>query len=137
MITKKGNFDDKRIRAQIKKFKRDMPIIAANLARNHFLAGFRKGGGQTDKSKGGWRPRKGGADPDRALLVKSGNMRGDIKIRRSTFKNVTVAVRRIPYAQYHNNGTGRSPQREFIGRSLVLERRIDGLISRELLKITG
>ncbi len=70
---------------------------------NHFVQGFRQGGGQTDKSRSGWKPRKSGSD-GRAILVKSGALWRDLEVRNITKNSVTIGTNRIPYAATHNEG---------------------------------
>lgn len=141
-ITKQGDFNFRQFRRKYNRFKRRIPSIVANESRNHFLEGFRQGGGQTDKSRSGWRQRRpprserqARQDAGRALLVKSGNMRSDIKVRGTSFRRSVINVINIPYAIYHNEGTDNIPQREFIGRSRMLEGRMLRLIESELSKI--
>ena len=142
MITRRGEFNFRGTRQQFERFRSRIPLLVANESRNHFLEGFRRGGGQTDRSRGGWparRPprseRQARRDSGRALLVLSGNMRSDIRVRGVSFRRSVINVVNIPYARYHNNGTDRIPQREFIGRSRALEGKIIRLIERELQNI--
>ena len=114
-----------------------LPTILANEVKNHFLLGFRKGGHQTDSSRFGWAPRKRIRKRERnkgnrAILVDTGALRADIKIRKKTFNNIIVGTYNIPYAEYHNDGTERLPQREFIGQSKDLERKLFNTIITEL-----
>lgn len=142
MIEKRGEFDFKGKLKQFDRFRRQMPKILGNMARNHFLEGFRKGGGQTNASRGGWKKRKPALserqarrDQGRAILVKSGNMRADIQVRGLGTDRVVVNVINIPYARYHNFGTQRIPKREFIGKSDVLEKRMIFVINLELKRL--
>jgi phage gpG-like protein len=142
MIEKKGDFNFTGTLKNYNRFKRFMPKIVGNMAKNHFLEGFRKGGGQTDKSRSGWKPRKParsarqkGKDSGRALLVLTGNMRGGISMRSSSFRRTVVNVINIPYAIYHNRGQGKIPQREFIGLSADLNKRTIFVIRLELKRL--
>ncbi len=143
MITKKGSFNFKQTRAKYNEFKRRIPNLVANASRNHFVDGFRKGGGQTDRSRSGWKPRRPARserqarrDSGRALLVLSGNMRSDLRVRGVSFRKSVVNIINIPYAKYHNEGSGKIPQREMVGRSKPLERQNRILIERELKKVS-
>lgn len=143
MIIKKGNFDFKEQQKKFVKFQRQMPKIIAEEAKNHFVAGFRKGGGQTDKSLSGWKARKPARttreaqrSEGRAILVKSGNMRADIMARTISFRKIVINVIHIPYAIFHNEGEGKLPQREFIGDSRALEAKIARLVDQEISKVT-
>lgn len=122
--------------------KRKIPLRIANLAQRHFLEGFRRGGGSTNASIGGWAPRKRSRSArerkrsvGRAILVRSGKLRADIKKRKISFAKTSVGTRSIPYAEYLNDGTPRMKQREFIGDSRVLERKIDSIIKSEMDKM--
>ena len=122
--------------------KTKLPLKLANDVQRHFLKGFRRGGGSTDASIGGWAKRKTSRSArerkrsvGRALLVRSGKLRSDIRKRKVSFRNVTVGTRSIPYAGFINDGTPRMEQREFIGDSRVLEKKIENRISNELDKI--
>ncbi len=72
---------------------------------NWFLEGFRKGGGQTNESRGGWPARKHTeAGSPRAILVQSGDLFDDIEVIRATNRMVEIGTTRIPYAATHNEG---------------------------------
>ena len=141
-IVKVGEFNFKGIEKDLEKFKIEMPILAGNLAKNHFLKGFKKGGGQTERSKGGWRQRKrargraGARNQGTALLVQTGDLRADINVRGATFRKTVINTRRINYASFHNEGQGRLPRREFVGVSRSLEKKTLNLINKNLRKIT-
>lgn len=138
----KGNNIFKQIKNRYTLTKRKLPLRLANDVQIHFLRGFDRGGGSTNASIGGWKPRKTSRSArerkrskGRALLVRSGKMKSDIKKRKISFHNITVGTRSIPYAGYINDGTPRMPQREFIGDSRVLERQIEQRIEKEIGKI--
>lgn len=115
---------------------RRLPTELGNMAKNHFLEGFEKGGGQTDKSAGGWTPRTSRNRSDRrnkrsrAILVDSGDLRRDIHaiIRAGGFSVITDGT---DYAEYHNEGEGQE-QREFIGESKELDRKLKAHIEEQL-----
>ena len=132
----------KEVGRNYKLVKSGVPLKLANTVQNHFLEGFRKGGGQTDSSVGGWTPRKHSRSArirkrssGRAILVDKGILRSDIKKRRISFRNVTVGTRNVPYAGYINEGTSRMDKREFIGDSRVLERKVEMQLVNEMNKI--
>lgn len=142
MIEKRGDFNLPQLKRDLRTFRRNIPRIVAEESKNHFVAAFRKGGGQTDRSRSGWKARKPARTPrearrsaGRAILVRSGNMRDDIKARTVSFRQIKINVIHIPYAIYHNDGTKDLPQREFIGDSRVLERKTERLIDQELERI--
>lgn len=132
-LKKKGDF---KIDESLKKFKgiqKTMPLILANDAKNHFIKGFRQGGGQTDKGK--WVPRKkkeGGGS--RAILVLKGRLWKSIKVKSATFNRIVVGSVGVKYAERHNAGLAGMPQREFIGLSKTLERKTVKTIEKELDK---
>ena len=128
------------------KLKRDLPLLVANKAKNHYLEGFRRGGGMTDKSRGGWKQRKK-ADKQRgrrAILVKSGALRNDVDIRKTTFEEIILGTSDTIYADVHNEGlrAGRGtgfnmPQREFLGKSRALDGKINTLIKKKMKQQYG
>ena len=123
--------------------KRDLPLRLGNMAKNHFLLGFRKGGYQTAKSINGWPKRK--VDPpgkERKILIGKGSgiLRGDIKVREYKFNRIVVGTSAATqdYAEIHNKGlqgkafgkyTFKMPRREFIGRSVELHKKIKNKIN--------
>lgn len=165
LIGKGFEFD--KVLKNMSRDKKQMPLILGNIAKNHFLEGFRKGGGQTDASRGGWKERK--TDPGRAILVKSGKLRRDIKVRKATFNKIVIGTGGITkdYAEAQNEGTKMTvtekqkgyfiaqynkakgdkkkfwanmigaqtitiPQREYIGNSTVLNRKLKKRIIKEV-----
>jgi len=118
--------------------KKDLPLILGNLAKNHFLEGFEKGGGQTNDSLNGWQQRVI-IDGGRAILVKSGMLRRDIKLKKYSFNRIVVGTSGITqdYASVHNKGYKKRniPKREFIGKSNVLNKKIIKKIIFELNKV--
>lgn len=141
-LRKIRGFKIKQIGIRYKSFQVGMPLKIANDVQSHFLKGFRRGGGSTDASIGGWKKRKPSRSirerkrsVGRALLVRTGKLRADIKKRKVTFRKIIVGTRSLPYAGYINEGTENMPQREFIGDSRILEAKIKRKITRELDKI--
>jgi phage gpG-like protein len=107
-IEKRGSFNlDKAQREFETKTKRQLPLLIANQAVNHFDKGFRNGGGQTDASKAGWKERaftKGKGK--RAILVKSGRLRRDIQRKVVNFAKTVIGTTNVTkdYADIHNEG---------------------------------
>lgn len=115
------------------KLKRDLPILIANMAKNHYLEGFRRGGYQTDASRTGWKQRKSNRKSiGRAILVRTGQLRNDIDVRKTTFEQIILGTNDVPYASYHNEGTEKMPQREFLGDSRMLDLKVNKLITRKM-----
>ena len=134
---RKGNWNIKGLQSQFNNFKNNIPVIIANVALNHFLEGFRKGGYQTDDSRSGWAGRKSRTRRNigRALLVNTGALRNDILRREVNSKRIVIGTRNIAYASVHNEGTERMPKREFLGNSTVLNNKITSIIKNKLSKI--
>ena len=138
-----GKFKIKSKQVFNSQIKRRLPIRLAVQIEKHFREGFEKGGGQTEASKGGWKARKK-EDSGRAILVKSGVLRRDVKQREAHFNAIRIATSNttIDYAEVHNRGlrSGRGsgftmPKREFIGASKVLDGRLNKMISGELKRM--
>ena len=130
-------FDLNVITLRFKGIEKKLPYQIGNLAVNWFKNGFRKGGGMTNRSRSGWQERSiysREKDKGRAILVKSGNLRSDIKRRETRFNRIVIATRSIDYASYHNNGTKTMPKREFIGDRAQLNKRIKTLITQNIEK---
>lgn len=135
MIRRKGSFRINEKKAKFSRFKKEVPILLANKSRNHFLEGFRRGGGQTDKSRSGWAPRKSRRQPSRAILVLSGALRRDISVLFSQWSKIIVGSINLPYSRRHNEGLAGMPQREFIGESRELKRKHIKIILRKLIRL--
>jgi phage gpG-like protein len=121
---------------ELQRTRQYLPILVGNQAKNHFLRGFRNGG-FTDATLEPWAARKK-ADKNpkpRAILVKTGHLRGSIRVKVATFQKIEIGAYGIPYAVYHNQGVGKMPKRKFIGESKTLNRNIRALINREFIKI--
>ena len=110
-IKKIGGFNLKKKLRLLQRAKANhMPRLIANMAKNHFLEGFRKGakkgGGQTDDSSSGWDRRKKETRQSRrrSILVKEGDLRKSIKVIAATWEKIIVGSREIPYAEIHNEG---------------------------------
>ncbi len=133
-IERKGDF---KVNESVKKFRRvkkTLPLILANNAKNHFVKGFRQGGGQTDKGK--WIPRKKKEEGGRrAILVFRGRLWKSIGIISASFDKISVGSRGVKYAKRHNEGLDGMPQREFVGPSKVLEKESRKKIENEMKKM--
>lgn len=116
------------------RLKRNLPRIIANNSLNHYLKGFRNGGGQTDA--GAWAARKRGAprNAGRGILVDTGALRRDVKVRTTTFKRIIIGTSRIAYARRHNEGLN-MPKREFLGDSKKLDKQNKKLILKSIDKV--
>jgi phage gpG-like protein len=101
--------------------KRRVPRIVGTTAVEFFKENFRRQG-FVDQGLEAWPPRQDGNN-DRALLIKSGRLRRSIRVLRANRNAVQVGTN-VPYAKYHNQGTQHLPQRQFIGRSAGLRKRL-------------
>ena len=130
-------------------------------ARNHFVKSF-KDQGFTDQTIEKWEPRKdevattGGIDfrrsrtgfidsnaTNRAILVKTGDLRRSIRIVAKTADSVTIGTD-LPYAQIHNEGGkgmafGRyefdMPKRQFMGDSQKLIEKLKLMLQKKIKQI--
>ncbi len=80
-----------------------LPQAMADAARNFFVDSFKRQGWYEGRILKKWKPRKKNTDRKRAILVKSGRLRRSIRIRRATFRRITIAAE-APYAAAHNFG---------------------------------
>ena len=115
---------------------RTLPKLVGNEAKTHYVRGFRSGGRQTDASAGGWAPRKK-SDKQRtrrAILVRTGQLFGDIDVRSANSRRIILGTQSTPYSSFHNDGTNTLPQREFLGPSRKLNTKIERIFNREFKK---
>lgn len=171
-LKKRGDFKLDLVLRKLARVKRKMPTILGNMAKNHFLDGFRREGKQTDNSSGGWKNRAFTKGVQRNLLVNRGFLKDDIKVNNKSFSKIVIGTSSITkdYASIHNEGasikvtdkmrsyfwakyyetkdksekeyyknlalTQKSsfeiPQREFIGRSKKLNRKVKTRIKKEI-----
>lgn len=149
-VKKVGSFKFKFSKRLFASQKRSLPIILGNLAKNFFLEAFRKGG-FTDVGFKRWRQRRkrlgrGRTSPtlkESANLTLTGKLKRSIKVRPATFK-LTRIFTNLGYAAIHNFGLQglafgkapfKMPEREFIGNSRTLERKLERRIVREIDKV--
>ena len=137
-----GGFELDNVATRFEVFKRTAPRVIAEQSKNHFLEGFRKGGGQTNDSKSGWQARKNNAQRNsgRAILIDTGSLRRSITVLKATWQSIIIGTTRIPYADRHNEGItdklGRAmPKREFIGDSDELDKKNKTLITRLIMRV--
>jgi len=128
--------------------RRRIPILVANTAKNHFLQGFRQGaqggGGFTDASRGGWQRRKKitRRQRNKSILVQRSFLRNFIRkkgVLEKSFQQIILGTSGIRYAGIHNEGGTittenaviNMPQREFIGQSRRLNKKILVILKNE------
>jgi phage gpG-like protein len=131
------NFQKKMIEFRLAKTR--LPVIVANATKNHFVKGFRDGG-FTDEILDPWEARKTKNKSDRrtnkvrAILVKTGALRGSIRVMSATFDKIEVGTDLV-YAARHNQGLAGMPQRKFIGSSAQLTKKIRLIIRNQIKSI--
>lgn len=142
-VQKRGSFKFKLTKRLFASQKRTLPIALGNIAKNFFKDAFRKGG-FTDVGFKRWQSRRkrlgrGRTSPtlkEGANLILTGKLRRSIKVRPATFK-LTRIFTNLGYAAIHNFGLQglafgkhefQMPEREYMGDSRVLERRLENRI---------
>lgn len=103
----------------------------AKMSAEWFRSGFPEsrndnGGRKTDLSKGGWPKRK--KEYLYPALNKTGNLKKSVVSVQNSVKTD------VYYASFHNDGTDRLPQRQFIGNSKELDKKCEDMIVDELTK---
>jgi len=145
-LRKKGSFNINKSIARFQRLKPRLPRQIANQALNFFGKSFRQGG-FADKVFKRWpkrfkrlsRLRSSRTIKEAATLVKSGHLRGAWAVLSASFSKISVGTRGVRYARRHNEGLtdrlGRKmPKRKFIGKSTILERKLERRIVKEIDK---
>lgn len=124
--------------------KHDLPVIVGTEAKNHFREGFDKEG-FTDKSLVKWKPRKERRRKDGSMSAKERTRvgrkiltgeTGELSKIESEPGTATVKVyTEASYAKFHNDGTDKLPQRQFMGESQELNQKIEKVILEEVEKL--
>jgi phage gpG-like protein len=126
-----GNSFEQVIRVSINNYSRGraaLPKRLGNEAVNHFKDNWRKQGFDNTTVQP-WKSRKGGKDPGRAILVKTGRLRRSFNMIVQSISRVFVE-NDAPYGIHHNYGTKKMPQRKFMGKSQNLDEKSGVLIMR-------
>lgn len=99
-----SKFNFKTVQRNFLQMKRDLPKVIANDALRFFLDSFTKQGWDDGGLKK-WKKRKVNKGKNRAILVKSGRLRRDVRRSQTsaTFNLIKFVVDN-PYAHVHNNG---------------------------------
>ena len=87
------------------------------------------GGRKTNESEGGWEPRK--KKYLYPALTKTGKLKKSIKSEKNVVKTD------VYYASFHNDGTNKLPQRQFIGDSKEMDNKMLKYITDKLTKYLG
>ena len=149
-VKKIGSFKFRLTKRLFASQKRTLPIVLGNIAKNFFLEAFRKGG-FTDTGFKRWKQRRkrlgrGRTSPtlkEAATLVLTGKLKRSIRVRPATFR-ITRIFTNVVYAAIHNIGLQglafgkapfKMPEREFIGNSRTLERKLERRIFKEMDKV--
>ena len=107
-----------------------LPTIVGETARNHFLTSFTKLDGFNDRPFQSWPARKK-KNGGRKLLVKTSRLKRGVR-KKSIPQGVRI-FNNVKYAATHNfglnvkkrgGGSFKMPQRQFIGESNVLNKRV-------------
>lgn len=114
--------------AKVKQVLRKLPRDIGNEALLWFINNFKK---QQSPEGHPWQARKDG-DSSRALLVKSGRLRKSIRVTRVASNGARIGTN-VNYAKYHNQGTGKTPQRQFLGKSAALNSRLQRFVKAKIL----
>jgi phage gpG-like protein len=122
--------------------KRTLPIIIGETAKNFFQDNFKKQGFDDNGVKR-WQARKGQvsfnglarvskkSESGRAILVKTGDLRNSIRVKSASMRKIVIATD-LDYSKIHNDGSNKMPQRQFIGESANLNKKIVELISTNI-----
>jgi phage gpG-like protein len=112
--------------------KSTMPNNVSNIAQKFFIANFSKQGFD-DNTVERWKPiKKTSAKRVGGILVKSGRLRGSIKIKTATWAKILLESA-LPYSAIHNYGLRgvafgkhpfQMPKRQFMGDSFNLRKKI-------------
>lgn len=101
-MANKFGFD--KVLKNVDQLKKTLPVLLANQAQTFFVGSWKQQGWMATSLER-WPKRKGGKDPGRATLVKSGKLRRAVgqSIRFKTFDKIQLVVA-LPYAAVHNDG---------------------------------
>lgn len=125
---------------QIKKIFAKMPDVVGSIAVDTTMDSFSAEQFQ-DQGSQKWAPRKNDKDSGkardkrRALLVDSGDLRRSIDYE-SRPGEVAVGTD-VKYAQRHNEGLKGMPQRQFMGESSVMDKKVEDWMDKEVEKVFG
>jgi phage gpG-like protein len=145
-----SQFDFRRVQIRLQQAERGLSLAIANVAKNEFLNNFREQGFNGKKWKevqrriAGTKAYAGNKDKGkrtRAILQGkgSGRLRKDVANSVSNgIKNSELSYTLIvdnEYASYHNDGTSKIPQRQFVGMTEKLNKKILNKINEKIIQI--
>lgn len=146
------NFEEiwTKVEAQLKVAKGDIPKELGNHAQRFFTRSFNNQGftyqgfekwEEVQRRKPGTKafkyPKRGAAARhSRAILVDSGNLRRAVaaSLKSAAFDRIVLSVD-VPYAEVHNEGSGRMPQRKFMGDSHILNTELTDKIRKRFANV--
>lgn len=143
-------FQFERTIVKLRQNQQGLSLLMANLAKNSFLDNFKEQGFDGKKWKevqrriAGTKAYAGNKDSGkrtRAILQGkgSGRLRRDVANSVSNgHKNGELSYTLVvdnPYAGYHNDGTSRIPQRQFVGMTEKLNKQIIEKINAKIMEI--
>lgn len=145
-----SQFDFNRVQIRLKEAEKGLSLSLANVAKNDFLNNFREQGFNGQKWRevqrriAGTRAYAGNKDlgkRTRAILQGkgSGRLRKDVAnsvsngIKHSEL-SYTLIVKN-EYSNYHNEGTAKIPQRQFVGMTEKLNKKLLNKINEKFSKI--
>jgi phage gpG-like protein len=145
-----NQFDFRRVQIRLKEAEKGLSLSLANVAKNDFLNNFREQGFNGQKWRevqrriAGTKAYSGNKDlgkRTRAILQGkgSGRLRKDVANSVSNgIKNSELSYTLIvnnEYASFHNDGTKRIPQRQFVGMTEKLNKKLLNKINEKFSKI--
>lgn len=145
-----SQFDFRRVQLRLQQAEQGLSLSLANIAKNEFLNNFKDQGFNGKKWRevqrriAGTRAYAGNKDPGkrtRAILQGkgSGRLRKDVANSVSNgIKNSELSYTLIvnnEYASYHNDGTKKIPQRQFVGMTEKLNKKIINKINEKFSQI--
>jgi phage gpG-like protein len=145
-----SQFDFRRVQIRLKEAEKGLSLSLANIAKNEFLNNFREQGFNGKKWRevqrriSGTKAHSGKKDKGkrtRAILQGkgSGRLRKDVANSvNNGVKNSELSYTLVvgnEYASYHNDGTSKIPQRQFVGMTEKLNKKILNKINEKFIKI--
>lgn len=116
----KFNFD--KVIAKLEKQKKSLPKKLGNQAVIFFQSNFQRQG-FLDSSRVAWPQRKRNKQSGRAILIKSGALRRDIRLKSANYHKIVISTS-LPYAAIHNYGYSGTESIKPYRRALNIKKRI-------------
>ncbi len=122
------------VKEKLLQMKKELPRVLANDAQKFFVSRFTA---QADVNNKPWQEvqrripgtkaytypiTKGLTRRTKPILIGTGRLRREVNssIRLATFEMIRLTVGDLPYAERHNEGLDRMPQRQYMGDSPIL-----------------